>query len=320
MLPSSTVLYNDMHPGPFLPSFLHSRTISLTHTVFFVAEPVFRLNLPQELVDGIIDQLQDDVATLKACALTQRSMVYRSQYHIHRDLLLDCATPLDPDRYSSPNIARLIRKLQLYTPYKSAFDMSEEDSTNQDAAALYEKEESYRHRPWTVISRLTGVRDLFLVDFSWNISPSDRDLFATQFQHVTSLSLRLACFADSEDFLDFISVFKGLTSLSLSGVSWIGPWGARKWVRYPARARAITPGRNLRTLNMGGFAYVDVVEGISRWISSLVALGSSGLTLIWNTHDGFECLPVLLRGFGPSLSRFIVDMDCAKDIFRFGKS
>lgn len=293
----------------------------LMYPFLFVVEPMVRLTLPQELVDGIIDQLQDDIATLKACALTQRSMVYRSQYHIHREVLLDCTTPLDPDLYSSPHTAHSVRKLQLYTPYRSAFDMSGEDSTNQDAAALYEKEEaSQRQRPWTVISRLTGVRELFLVDFSWNISQADRDLFVGQFGSVTKLSLRLATFADSEDFLDFVSAFPGLTSLKLSGVSWIGPWGGRKWVRYPTRARAVVPGRRLRTLSLGGFAYVDMVEGVARWIAGLVDSGSQGLTLVWNTNDGFECLPVLLRGFGPALTRFVVEMDCAKEILRFGKS
>ena len=278
-----------------------------------------KLSLPQELVDGIIDQLQDDIATLKACALTQRSMVYRSQYHIHKDILLDCTTSLDPELYSTPTAARLVRKLRLYTPYRSAFDMSEENSTNEDAAASYDKE-SHRHHSWTVISRLTGVRDLFLVDFSWNISPSDRDLFGTQFQSVTSLSLRLATFADSEDFSSFLSAFPKLTELKLSGVSWIGPWGANKWIRYPSHSRAIPPVLKLRTLSLVGFAYADVVEGIARWISSLVGYGVNDLTLIWNTNDGFQCLPILLSSFGPALSRFIVEMDCTKEILGFGKS
>lgn len=247
-------------------------------------------------------------------------MVYRSQYHIHREVLLDCTVPPNADRYTSPYISQFVRKLSLYTPYRSAFDMSEESSTNEDAAALYSKEESDQHRPWTVISRLTGVRDLFLVDFSWNISQSDRDLFATQFQHITSLSLRLASFADSEDFLSFLSAFPGLKSLKLSGVSWIGPWGARKWIRYPSHSRLTPPGRNLQTLSLVGFAYAEVIEGISSWISSLAANGANGLTLFWSPNDGFQCLPDLLRGFGPSLSRFIVEMDCAKEILRFGKS
>ncbi|KZT70018.1 hypothetical protein DAEQUDRAFT_756661 [Daedalea quercina L-15889] len=51
-----------------------------------------RRYIPQELCDEVVDYLWDDIHTLKACAMTCRSWVWRSQKHLFRDVAVNNAT------------------------------------------------------------------------------------------------------------------------------------------------------------------------------------------------------------------------------------
>ncbi|KAK7685014.1 hypothetical protein QCA50_011849 [Cerrena zonata] len=72
--------------------------------------------LPQELVENVLDCLDSDTVSLKASSLVCRSWRFRSQYHLHRVLNLrsDCNIKLIQDRLTSfPAIAGYVTCLKL---------------------------------------------------------------------------------------------------------------------------------------------------------------------------------------------------------------
>ncbi|KAJ7450855.1 hypothetical protein FB451DRAFT_1410179 [Mycena latifolia] len=78
--------------------------------------------IPQELVDLIVDNLQDDISTLRCCSLTARAFVSSSQRHIFRKIQI-IPPPVDNSQSScqklykllssSPHVAPLVEDLTI---------------------------------------------------------------------------------------------------------------------------------------------------------------------------------------------------------------
>jgi len=58
-----------------------------------LAEIAMSCLLPPEILDHVIDQLPDDVTTLKACCLVSRSWIQRARKHLFANLSFDASTP-----------------------------------------------------------------------------------------------------------------------------------------------------------------------------------------------------------------------------------
>ncbi|KAJ7450848.1 hypothetical protein FB451DRAFT_716663 [Mycena latifolia] len=64
-------------------------------------------SIPQELVDLIVDNLQDDISTLKCCSLTARAFVSSSQRHMFRKIQIT-PPPLDNSQSSCQKLCKLL--------------------------------------------------------------------------------------------------------------------------------------------------------------------------------------------------------------------
>jgi len=78
--------------------------------------------LPPEILDRIVDQLHDDLATLKACCLVSKSWIQRAQKHLFTSLSFNALTPAlefwkmsFPDPANSP--AHHIQTLSICHPH-----------------------------------------------------------------------------------------------------------------------------------------------------------------------------------------------------------
>lgn len=92
--------------------------------------PLLIFDLPQELVDHIIDHLREDATALTACSLTHRSMRFRAQSHLFRTI------SVTPQRWTeckklvekSPHLGYAVRRLRLTQPVPLLFKFNVQDS------------------------------------------------------------------------------------------------------------------------------------------------------------------------------------------------
>ncbi|KAJ7449024.1 hypothetical protein B0H11DRAFT_2289567 [Mycena galericulata] len=73
------------------------------------------MDLPQELIDGIIDEIREYPECLRSCALVAHSFLNRSQMHLFAKVELTGASPrgLSDLLLTSPHLALHIRSLTL---------------------------------------------------------------------------------------------------------------------------------------------------------------------------------------------------------------
>ncbi|KAF8206382.1 hypothetical protein K438DRAFT_1578301 [Mycena galopus ATCC 62051] len=83
------------------------------------------IELPQELVDTILEYLQSDTSSLKACSLLSQAWVPRSRVYLFETLSLDPEIILDfRDLLRSPSCIFIphVRTLKVYRPHRHQND------------------------------------------------------------------------------------------------------------------------------------------------------------------------------------------------------
>ncbi|KAK0462039.1 uncharacterized protein EV420DRAFT_142579 [Desarmillaria tabescens] len=172
--------------------------------------------LPQELVDIIIDENQNDKAALRACSLVSRSWTYTSQRHIYSQIRFSHNkrryyyaqghSQRDMEQFHTlicayPHVATLVRAIEV-SPHLDA----------QLLALILEK-----------LIKLENV-SLDLCGYHWDeISPyMQGTILATlRSPRIASLELREGSFPHCADFLALLGACGShLKHLSLSNVSW----------------------------------------------------------------------------------------------------
>ncbi len=172
--------------------------------------------LPQELIDAIIVENQNDKATLRACCLVSRSWTYISQRHIYSQIRFNNNkrqyyyakghNRREMERFHAlicayPHIATLVRAIEV-SPHLDA----------QLLALILEK-----------LINLEGV-SLDLCGYHWDeisLSIQGTILATLRSLRIANLKLREGSFLHCADFLALLGACGGhLKHLSLSDVSW----------------------------------------------------------------------------------------------------
>ncbi|CAL1699949.1 unnamed protein product [Somion occarium] len=174
--------------------------------------------LPPELWLCVIDWVAvcGDRQALKACCLTCKGWVKISQQHLHQETRIfhGSARPIDPNRYSSPEVARYVKHLTI-EDYLTE-DMNSEDDEDEFMVALDEY-----HDTWDILLRLTNLEHLTLAPFNPRFITHTLRFYVPRLQYLTRLELYKADFKKAKtSFLSFLILFPSLSYLQLSDVTW----------------------------------------------------------------------------------------------------
>ena len=188
-------------------------------------------NLPQELIQDIMDCLRGDRKALYAC-----SLVCRAWYHPARSRLFS-EFDLQPDRVMplmnrAPNIIPFIRKLRLVTPtwfWKKSF---------------------------CFLSGFEAVQSLWISSLPWQyLTPAAQTTFIGQFSTVVSLHFLKIDTASFSQFAQLICAFRCLETLRIVGATWIDP---------DLPPSTLSPPPNLRAMELGNLEKKTFLQ----WLAS----------------------------------------------------
>ena len=287
------------------------------------------LKLPQEIWEAVIDHLWRHRYTLQSCSLTCRFWTHRAQAHLHRSCSILCPRlATNPDLYSSPKVAQLVRHLRvilLPAPPREATGFSSVEDI-KGRGDPYER----RHRNaiyiWRILSRLTRLQTLELSGFRWSIESLEAlELASSVFRGITVLEIN-GLFENAHAFLAFLSLFPRLSSLKITGIDWVSRKmsGSSSPSSQPLSPESV-PCHRLRVLSfMGDGCNAKVMKDLaSEWLSSLASNGVNGLRVQWYPCENSKGLPEVLGALGPSVDQpeLSADQQVPKsDLQSLGKS
>ncbi|OCH95095.1 hypothetical protein OBBRIDRAFT_642089 [Obba rivulosa] len=163
--------------------------------------------LPPEVTDRIIDFLWADRASLRSCALTCRSWLPASRFHLFRTLRIWSREAFDALIHKSciPETAEMFRFVQ--------------------HLSIRERSGSFAHLvPHILVNKLPNVTSIDIHDFSvWAVSP-DAGFFSilSRFKGVKALELRNVQFSTIHEMAILLCSFPSLSRLSLHSCNLIG--------------------------------------------------------------------------------------------------
>jgi hypothetical protein len=242
---------------------------TLTFTMSFV-------NLPPELLDTVMDNLQSDTTSLIACSLVCKAWLPSARRHIFATMQLS-----HPERHfcqflkscSRSAIIPFIRHLDIVGKYMYTQNL------NECLPQLVE---------------FTEVNSLTLSYIRWYILDAQTKVaFFSNFATIVRLSLSQIDFKSFWEFAQFVCAFPCMETLVVESALWGEPFSiASTTLRLPS---------NLRTLDLRGCSKLDLMN----WFLSFEktpALHTVHLQGIWNNQT--EGIGRFLQALGPSLERF----------------
>ncbi|KAK0445743.1 hypothetical protein EV421DRAFT_289489 [Armillaria borealis] len=168
---------------------------------------------PNELIDAIVDENQDDKAALHACSLVNHSWTYSSQRHIFsRVNFNNKRTNNFGQRHSQRSIEHFYTLICAH-PYIATLVKAVDVSPLLDAGLLAHTLEK--------LTKLESI-SIDLCGFHWDeLSPCLRDTLVATLRslRITNLELREGQFLHCADFLALLGGSSHLKRLTLSGVS-----------------------------------------------------------------------------------------------------
>ncbi|KAJ7726716.1 hypothetical protein DFH07DRAFT_236345 [Mycena maculata] len=190
-----------------------------------------KLQIPQELVDKIIDEIHESPSSLQSCALVAHSFLSQSQMHLFARMELKENSPSSPRRFSdlisaSPHLALHVRSLDL-----------ECHSENWESVSPI----------LSAVSRLTHLKLVAMKSLYFEPQlPPARAPFPTpfSFSSLRSIELRHYEFHDVDQFRSLLINVVGLESLELTNIVFAHP------SMRPAAPRIEPPKAVLSTLNL----------------------------------------------------------------------
>jgi len=275
------------------------------HDIFLPSYPSYSLPrriLPQELIDYIIDCLQTDVKSLKACALASRVFVDRCQLYIHHSIDLDCdrCPDIPPDSYSSPHVAAYVRDLHVAL-LPNPEDPDPPLPTNPDDDDPHQSQKRYPVSVWRLLSKLTSLECVTLMLFDSMHTRRTRHFFVPIFKNVKDLRFDNATFCHVFEFMEFLTLFPRLTQLDISLLRWNGPFDTS--LLPPRVAPQEVPGLMLEELTFGwqGCERNVLDDLASHWLPLLPENNVSSIRFLWHPRNPPITLPPLLQALGKSL-------------------
>lgn len=192
-------------------------------------------DIPQEIIDEIIDLCSRDKKTLKACSLTSRAWVHRTRKHLFSKLTLTdktlpiwCGTVATPTRATGSLKSSPLASSQ-YPPVPSSYAPSWLCSyvTSLKITATYsESGNNVRvtqlHGATFHLSAFTQVNTLALSAVLFTEFPDVvlEACFGSLAQTVRELKLS-SCYLDEEALFSLLRLFAHLESLELEGNAWV---------------------------------------------------------------------------------------------------
>ncbi|KAJ3483310.1 hypothetical protein NLI96_g6408 [Meripilus lineatus] len=223
-------------------------------------------------------------------------------------------TDLNPDVYSSPEVAQHVRYLRTILlpapPAEGAGFLSVEDLDDPcDVSAR-------RHRnaihTWKILARFTRLQTLEVSGFRWSVRSQEAlELASSIFRYVTVLDIN-GLFEGVHAFLGFLTLFPQLSALKITGLTWAprADKGPLSPPASPTRPGAV-PCQYLRALSFTGEGCgANVMRDLaSHWLSSFSSHGINGLRVQWNTYESSQGFSEMLRALGPSIEHLEVSTD-----------
>lgn len=218
----------------------------------------FTPDVPQEILDLIIDNLQDEPLALRACALTARNWVHRSRRHLHSRVRIG-EYYVNLKRYSHPQVAQYVRELNLYMV-----------STTRG------RQRQTTESLWKLVERFPNVHTLALREFEfYRLTPQRYDILRMLCSRLTTLELHHVHFADPVEFLDFVGGCEKLRRLHIVGGQFYD-WISRKEVgekceshlKELQRTGQCLPGSALASLTVGT-CHAEFEKMVVAWVSAL---------------------------------------------------
>ncbi|KAI0792708.1 hypothetical protein C8Q75DRAFT_577896 [Abortiporus biennis] len=219
------------------------------------------LELPQELIDLIIDNLRHDPLTLRACTLTCHAWLHRSRRHLHSRVRIG-EYFINLERYSSPHVAHYVRELELYMVVSGR--ARQRVTTNA---------------VWEMISRFPNVRSLTIRDLEVpRLSSTKLEILQTLCKQLQSLTLINVEFEDADDFMLFMSHCEQLIHLHIPRMQFYDRYGDTDnmdaLLSTAIENGLPIPGHSIRYLSLGTFSSEYVAAAVEIWFAALVSSGS----------------------------------------------
>jgi hypothetical protein len=237
------------------------------------------LDLPQELIDRIVDHLYDDIPALIALSLTSKSWLSSSRYHTFSEVSLRPWT-------AQAFISLLAAPHENITPYVATLRLT---------AGRFLSQKNWMTDGLAQLKALQRVRMLEIKSASWSsLGPQAQEALNTHFPLVTHLLLTFVRFQCVCQFADLIRAHPNLESLQLDVVK---TWADVSLVKScdPPRFRALYLGACEK-------------ERFLSWVLSSDQAYQSLRSLVLEQIRDEELPSVgrLLRAVGPSLTRLSV--------------
>jgi hypothetical protein len=168
--------------------------------------------IPQEIIDQVIDHLYNDRETLRTCALVCRSWVPSSRYHLFGNVDISFLEWGQPSRYSSL-IGHLDHPLCTFAPSIRVLCINV--STDDGDARLWFLSDDWLDPLIPYLSKLLSVKTLVGISIGgWPNNHWHRLFKATSFvNQITHLSLRYSDFVSFEQCMETIHSFPSLETL-----------------------------------------------------------------------------------------------------------
>ncbi|KAJ7237529.1 hypothetical protein B0H12DRAFT_1138627 [Mycena haematopus] len=228
-------------------------------------------DLPQELVDKIISEFEDDEANLRVCALISRVFVPCSQHHLFssvrltRSNLYAFRTLVE----SSPAIAAYVRRVDL--PMMPSF--------RSPMAAIL---------PPATLACLPNITHLYTrsdaFDFR-HLSPTNEFLLADTLRRLTTIEIILDRLWPLPAWASLLNGCSSLTTLVVNADAW-DTWMDADVV-FPMPAPPVSGTLRLHTLRVSGDS--TIVVPLTEWLvpqDALTALHTLGLNITYSAYDG----------------------------------
>ena len=238
--------------------------------------PTSILNLPQELLDLVIDHFYDDLATLRDCALVAHAWLQPAQTHLFRDIRLRHPTDIFTFRnliIDRGYIARSVRILRINAKmFKPRY------YGNRPVESPYI--ETIQDRIFTSLGQL---RTLHFEDVHFDIFPLDRGLLdAIGKLPIHELRFSKCDFRNFETFERFVFANPRCTHLSLDDIKW------KEAPDHTTFSKSLSVNRaalGLTHISLGSYCEIDLYSNWLSQTSVLSTLRSLEMTGLTDIHD-----------------------------------
>jgi len=252
--------------------------------------------LPQELVDQIIDHLWDDPLSLRACSLSCSAWLPSSRTHIFREVKLDgavaCLRFEELLQASSDIIAVYIRNLFIEAHHFS-----------YNADALRNPSSTWVARIPSLLERLPRVIELGFTSLNWSALRMDAgrsEMLCNKLADVRHLHLSNVHFETSAQAYSVLSAAKKLAQLRFDRVYW-NCWSPTSTLDSSG---TLTPSPLRRLLLQSGSPPNLVIDWL---LSSYQNLEIRDLCVRWRERGNTRALGGLLRAAGPRLEHLYIE-------------